>query len=156
MEKLIHSVYDRILGIMVTIIGIVMVCAVLLQISARYLPVAGLIWTEELARLTFIWFFFLSAALTLSKKKHLGIDFFYLKATKKLQYYLDILAQVVIFMFGIIITYYGIHLVGIVSIQKSPVLQLSLSYFYAAVPAAGVLFALISGLSIVKLYLMQK
>lgn len=156
MDNFIHIVYDKILGILVSFIGTVMVCAVLIQVAARYLPVVGFNWTEELARLTFVWFCFLATAYTLSKKMHLGIDYFYLKMSKKVQHFLDILAFAVVFAFGTILTYYGIFLLGIVSIQKSPVLQLSLSYFYAAVPVAGILFVVFSGLSIVKLCLKQK
>lgn len=142
MRSFITFIYDTVLGFAVKVIGIVMVLSVTVQIACRYFPMTPLRWTEELARLTFIWFCFLGAAMTLSRFKHLSIDFFYLKMSSRARYFLDLLTWAVVVGFSGVIGVYGIQLTRIVAMQKSPMLQLPMSYFYAAAPAGAVLFAI--------------
>ena len=52
---------------------------------------------------------------------------------------LDIVAHVVVLVFAVVVTYYGIKLLGIVKIQRSPMLRISMAYFYASVPFSGAL-----------------
>ena len=73
MEKFIHILFDVIIGFIVKIIGFVMIGAVLLQIAFRYLPISGMC-TDELGRLSFIWFGMLAMAITFIKGMHLSID----------------------------------------------------------------------------------
>ncbi len=141
MRAFIHFIYDTCLGFVVKVLGIAMVLSVVVQIACRYLPMTPLRWTEELARLTFIWFCFLGSAMTLSRLKHLTIDFFYLKMSAGSKYLLNILTWVVVIFFSVIIGLYGARLTGIVAMQRSPMLELPMSYFYAAVPVAALLFA---------------
>jgi TRAP-type C4-dicarboxylate transport system permease small subunit len=141
MQKLVFFIYDTCLGFFAKIIGLVMLLSVVVQIACRYLPMAPLRWTEELARLSFIWYCFIGAAATLAKRKHLTIDYFYLKLNKRMQKIFNTLSWIVVIGFSSALTVYGLHMVKVVSIQRSPMLDLSMSLFYAAVPAGCFLFA---------------
>ncbi len=141
MQKLIHFMYDTVLGFLVKLIGSIMVLSVIIQIACRYLPMTPLRWTEELARLTFIWFSFLGSAMTLSRLQHLSIDYFFLKLDERTQKLFNSFAWLVMAFFSTIIAFYGMRLTGIVAMQRSPMLQLPMSYFYAAVPVGGILLA---------------
>jgi len=136
-----HILFEVILGFLAKVFGGIMAVAVVVQILCRYLPL-NFAWTEELARLMFMWFSFTGAALTFGKNKHLSIDLLYLKFSPAVQRVLNIFGQLVIFAFSAIICYYGFHLLKIVSMQTSPMLRISMKYFYAAVPYGGLLFCL--------------
>jgi TRAP-type C4-dicarboxylate transport system permease small subunit len=134
MEKVIHIIFDVIIGFIIKIIGVVMITSVLLQIAFRYLPVSGTTWTEELGRLTFLWFCMLSTAVTFVKGQHLFIDYFYLKMNKFYQAVCDYVSLLLILLFSSIVTFEGIKLLEFVSKQHSPVMRLSFFWFYLSVP----------------------
>ncbi len=141
MKEKVELIYDKVLGMLVKILGIALVLIVLLQITARYLPTNAFIWTEEMARLLFLWFSFLGTGLTLTKKMHLGIDFFYDRLSKKGKVFAQYFGMIVMLGFSLVLVYFGFKLVSVVSIQRSPVFGLSMSLFYAPVPVAGLLFS---------------
>ena len=141
MQKIVFFVFDTCLGFLAKVIGSVMLASVVVQIACRYLPMTPLRWTEELARLTFIWYCFIGATTTLAKRKHLTIDFIYLKLSKHAQHVMDILTWLVVIVFSLPLTVFGIHMAKVVAIQRSPMLNLSMSIFYGAVPFGCGLFA---------------
>lgn len=138
-RKIDHLIFDTLLGFLAKVFGLVMVISVVIQIACRYLPMAPLRWTEEMARLTFAWFSFIAAVMTYAQNKHLSMDFFYRTMNEKVKRVLDIVAHVVVLVFAVVVTYYGIKLLGIVKIQRSPMLRISMAYFYASVPFSGAL-----------------
>ncbi|MCL2379982.1 MAG: TRAP transporter small permease [Treponema sp.] len=156
MEKFTHIVFDVILGLFIKIIGIAMVLSVLLQIASRNLNIAGILWTEEMGRLTFIWFCFLATAAAFEKGKHVSIDYFYMKMNKLFRTICDYLGLALILMFTMIIVVEGIRILEFVSIQHSPVMRLSFFWFYLSVPVGMGFILLFAILSFVKLILTTK
>ena len=148
MERLIHIVFDVIVGFVVKVVGVVMMVSVLLQIASRYLPFT-LGWTDEVARLMFVWFCMLSTAIAYEKGHHLCIDYFTLKMKRKLQVFLGYLSMLLVLAFSVVLTVKGIEILEIVSIQKSPVMQLSMSYFYASIPVGFGLVVIFSVLALI-------
>ena len=148
MEKYIHILFDRIIGFIVKIIGFVMIGAVLLQIAFRYLPISGM-WTDELGRLSFIWFGMLAMAITFIKGMHLSIDYFYLKMKKRTQVILDYIGLLLIFIFSSSSTVCGIWLLEFTSRQRSPVMQLSFFWFSLSLPVG---FGFISLFTLVAIF----
>jgi len=138
-KKIDRLIFDTLLGFLAKVFGIVMVLSVVVQIACRYLPMAPLRWTEEMARLTFAWFSFIAAVMTYAQNKHLSMDFLYRTMNDKTKHVLDIVAHAAVLVFSLVVTYYGIKLLGIVKIQRSPMLRISMAYFYASVPFSGVL-----------------
>lgn len=147
LDKVIHVMFDVIIAFFVKFIGIVMILSVLLQIASRYLPFS-LMWTDELGRLSFMWFCLLSTGIAFEKGNHLCIDYFYIKFGKKVRNVLDYLVLLIVLVFSVIISVNGYLLLEIVSVQKSPVMHLPMSYFYAAIPVG---FTLIIIFCILKL-----
>jgi TRAP-type C4-dicarboxylate transport system permease small subunit len=141
MQKIVFFIFDTCLGFLAKVTGILMLVSVVVQIACRYLPMAPLRWTEELARLTFIWYCFIGAATTLARRKHLTIDYIYQKLTRRAQHILDILTWIVVIGFSSALAVFGIYMVGVVAIQRSPMLDLPMSIFYGAVPFGCSLFA---------------
>ncbi|MCL1817465.1 MAG: TRAP transporter small permease [Spirochaetaceae bacterium] len=141
MQKIVFFIFDTCLGFLAKVVGSLMLVSVVVQIACRYLPMAPLRWTEELARLTFIWYCFIGAATTLARRKHLTIDYIYLKLSPRARHTLDILTWLVVIGFSSALTVFGIHMTKVVAIQRSPMLDLSMSLFYGAVPFGCSLFA---------------
>jgi TRAP-type C4-dicarboxylate transport system permease small subunit len=143
-KKFVHILYNVIMAKFVKVLGIVMVLSVLLQIAMRYTPTNPFMWTEELARLTFVWFCFMGATVGLVNKMHLSVDYLYTKVNERFKKILNYITWTLIIVFSGIITYYGILLVQMTYMQESPVMGLPLSFFYASVPVAGGLFIIYS------------
>jgi TRAP-type C4-dicarboxylate transport system permease small subunit len=146
--KYIHILFDVIIGFIVKIIGFIMIGAVLLQIAFRYLPFSGM-WTDELGRLTFIWFGMLAMAITFIKGMHLSIDYFYLKMKKRTQTILDYIGLLLILVFSGSSAIYGIWLLEFTARQRSPVMQLSFFWFSLSVPVG---FGFISLFTLVAIF----
>jgi TRAP-type C4-dicarboxylate transport system permease small subunit len=125
-----------------------MISAVLLQIVFRYLPFT-VMWTEELGRITFVWFCMLSMAITFVKGMHLSIDYFYLKMKHKTQAVLDYIVLLLILAFSFSSTVCGIWLLEFTARQTSPVLQLSFFWFSLSVPVGFGLVTVFTVLSLI-------
>ena len=141
MQKVIDVMIDRILGFVLKFVGTILVLDVLLQIAARYLPIT-VNWTDEVARLMFVWFAMLSMALTYAKNQHLCIDYFYLKFNLKTQVVFDYVSIILVLATSLVLAYTGIQVMNVVAMQKSSILNISMAYFYAAIPAGFAIVAL--------------
>ena len=155
LQILIDIMIDRILGAVLKVIGTVLVLDVVLQIAARYLPFE-VSWTDEIARLLFVWFSMLSMALTYAKNQHLCIDYLYLKCNIKSQIVFDYISIILVLITSLIFTYTGIQVVGVISRQKSSILHMSMSYFYAAVPVGFAIVALFNIFTLVDKFVKNK
>jgi TRAP-type C4-dicarboxylate transport system permease small subunit len=155
MEKVVHIIFDVIIGFIIKLIAFVMISSVLLQIAFRYLPITGTTWTEELGRLTFLWFCMLSTAVTFVKGQHLFIDFFYLKFPKIARIVCDYVSLLLVLGFSTLVTVNGIRLLEFVGKQHSPVMRLSILWFYLSVPVGCGLIMLFTILSLIDLIFLK-
>ena len=142
MKSLNRIVFDGVVSKLAKVIGLVMVTSILLQIASRMLLRVPFPWTDELARGTFIWFCFLGSALAMRQYAHLGIDFFRSKLNDRGQLVSDIVVSLCVIVFGAIVAYYGYALLGIVGRQRTPIMRISMQWFYLAVPLSGALLSL--------------
>ncbi|MCR4424923.1 MAG: TRAP transporter small permease [Firmicutes bacterium] len=78
---------------------IIMVSVVTLQIVMRYVVGKPLMWSEELARLSYAWFSYLGVALATSEQSHLRVSFFADKAPARVRRALTLFSQVIILLF---------------------------------------------------------
>ena len=136
-EKLEHAVKAA-LAVIVQILGIALLITVVIQIVVRYLPVT-VAWTDELSRFLFVWYAMLSIAMSYIEDKHLFLDILYSKLKPKTQHILDGISHILVLATAVLITWKGMQLLQIVKIQKAPILNISMAWFYAAVPI-GFLF----------------
>ncbi|RSL32117.1 TRAP transporter small permease [Salibacterium salarium] len=143
-DKTIDMIYNKVLAKIVILIGFVMILTILLQISARSFLPQSFSWTEELARLSFVWFCLLGSVMTLTNKMHLGVEYFYEKFNITLKKMTDCFIFLFIAFFGAILCYYGFLLVLNGWDQLTPVLRIPRSYFYMPMPIIGGLFFIYS------------
>lgn len=137
-----RSKIDRILGIVLAIIMAVMVLNVLWQVFSRFVVGAPSSFTDELSRYLMIWVGVLGAAYVSGKNMHVAIDVFRSKfgprtqtLLKKAVFVLIILFALSAFVIGGSRLVYITHILG----QRSPALQIPLSFVYVIIPISGIL-----------------
>ncbi len=136
-----HILFDVIVKTAVKIVGTVMLLCILIQIFSRLFLKVPFPWTDELSRGAFIWFCFLGAAMAMRQYAHLGIDYFRSKLGSGGQLISDIVVAASVVVFGVLVAYLGWKLLGIVGRQRTPVMRISMQWFYMVVPISGALLA---------------
>ena len=144
MDKFIDILYEKIIGNLIKVIGIIMAVTILVQIFSRAFMKVPFSWTEELSRITFMWFCFLGSGIAMKKKAHLGIDYFVKNLSSRFRYFNQIIINVLIGLFGFFMSYYGVNIARIMHKQVSSVMRIPMSYFYAVIPITGILFLILS------------
>jgi TRAP-type C4-dicarboxylate transport system permease small subunit len=144
MDKFIDVLYEKVIGNLIKVIGIIMAVTILVQIFSRAFMKVPFSWTEELSRITFMWFCFLGSGIAMKKKAHLGIDYFINKFSSRFRYYNQIVINVLIGVFGFFMSYHGMKIAKIMHKQVSSVMRIPMSYFYAVIPITGVLFLILA------------
>lgn len=129
----IFKVVDAFLSTVVKILGIALLVTVTLQVASRYLPFT-MVWTDEVSRLLFVWFSMLAIAVAYLENKHLTLDLVYDKLPPIIQKFCTVFSDVLVLATACLISYNGFKLLKTVAIQKSPITELPMSVFYAAVP----------------------
>jgi TRAP-type C4-dicarboxylate transport system permease small subunit len=150
MERLTNVLFEKIVGNIVKLLGGVLVLTILLQILARYAMNHPFSWTEEFSRLVFIWFCMLSSTITLKRKLHIGIDFVYNKLSLRSRKGLEIIIHLFIFLFGLLLLYYGSKLLLTTINQKTEILRWPSAVYFSSVPLVGMFYCLLSSVEILK------
>ena len=142
MTRFMSIVFDGVIVVVVKLLGIVLVLGILLQIFSRQALKIPFPWTDELARGVFIWFCFLGAVLAMRQYAHLGIDYFRAMLSERGQWLNDIIVSLVVIVFGALVAYFGYRLLGVVGRQRTPIMRISMQWFYLVVPLSGALLSL--------------
>ncbi|WP_017756228.1 TRAP transporter small permease [Calidifontibacillus oryziterrae] len=130
-----NNVVKYILYLLLTIL----IIAVFAQVVFRFVLEQPLAWTEELARYCLVWITFLGAAYAMSKKAHIGLEFFKDRLPKLGRDFLTILSALVSIAFFVILLVQGYELVNRSMAQLSPVLRLPMGVVYAVMPISAIL-----------------
>ena len=124
--------------ILVIVAFIIMILSVFSQVIARYVFNNSFRWSEELARYLQVWMILLCSSICLRKETHIVADY----VTHYLSYSVKIILKLLIYFFIMVylsyLTVYGFKIVGIISSQYSPALQLPMDIVYLAVPIGGI------------------
>jgi TRAP-type C4-dicarboxylate transport system permease small subunit len=115
------------------------VVVVFLQILARYVFKAPLVWTEEVARFAFIWLAFVGVAVTERQNAHFRITFLVEKAPPRLRYAIWALVELCILATLLLLFFEAVKYTEIGGHNVSAVMQLRLSYIYVSLPVFVVL-----------------
>ena len=142
MKTFMRLLCDLIIMTAVKAVGIAMLLSILIQIISRLFLKVPFPWTDELSRGAFIWFCFLGSAMAMRRHAHLGIDYFRSKLRKRGRLISDILVSLAVIAFGAAVCCLGIMLLEIVGYQLTPIMRISMKWFYLAVPACGGLMTL--------------
>lgn len=130
---------EKILKIIIVVCLMIMTGVVTLQILTRYFLQNPLGWSEEVTRYLFIYSTFLAASVGVRHGIHIGVDILTERISGVSKNILRFIVSVILFLFVLLLIYYG----SVLSIdnwaQKSPSLSLPMGMFYAAIPIGSLL-----------------
>jgi TRAP-type C4-dicarboxylate transport system permease small subunit len=135
---------DRLIGRVEAVVLAILVGAMtvvtFLQVFTRYVTEDPLIWTEELARYTFVWVTLIGGAAAVRTRGHFGLDILR-RFAPAFRAPLGALSTLVIFLFLALLFYTGILETRQASLQISHALGVTMNWAYLAIPV-GAGFAL--------------
>jgi TRAP-type C4-dicarboxylate transport system permease small subunit len=138
---------DRMINWLLALLMAAMVVVIAAQVWYRFVLNDPLSWSEELGRYLFVWISFLGAAAGVRYQVHLGIDLLPKMLSPSAYRAVVILMNVIIQVFLAVIIYWGFKILGIVRLQTSASMNISMLYPYLAVPV-GSIFMLVNSLRI--------
>ena len=121
----------------------IMIAVTFAQVISRYLLLAPLAWSEELARYCFVWIVFLGATLGLERGVHIGVDILTNLLPATLQRWLARLNEVLILAFTLTIIVASLPVIEANRLQYSPALGFQMAKIYLAIPLGMAVMALL-------------
>jgi TRAP-type C4-dicarboxylate transport system permease small subunit len=116
----------------------VQVMIIFSEVVCRYLLNSSLIWSEELARYLLVWIAFVGASIGLKRKGHFGVELLVMAFPRWARKFFAFVTLLVMFIFLGTVTVFGI-LMTVTADEVSTVMQMPMSYPYAAIPLGGLL-----------------
>ena len=108
-----------------------------LNVTMRYVFSRSIVWADEAARLSFIVFAFLAAALAVASRSHLAIDTVVARMPSVLRRVVIVATAIcAIALFGLLVVGGGRQAIANLA-QASPALRLPLGWVYMGIPVAG-------------------
>lgn len=110
-----------------------------LQVVSRYTGVIFIPWTEEVARLLFVWVVWLGAAAALIRGSHIRFDFVVDRLPARLRQSLEVAAQAGVALFLLVLIRYGYQVAASQASSTFLTFNLSVKYTYLSVVVGSVL-----------------
>jgi len=133
---------DRVCQTVVACLVVVMVAVVCAQVVFRYAIVRPIYWGDELSRYLFVWISFVGAAVAMGSRLHYGFDYLTEKCPPPVRRSISLLMTLLAVGFFMTCLVYGCESIRVVSVQRSPSLQLPMGWVYAALPVGSALMLL--------------
>lgn len=122
------AVIEKILTVIVAILGIALVSTVTLQILGRYILYRPYFWTEELSRFIFVAIIALGAPLAVRTNQFIRLDAFYMLLPVEKRKILIPVLNLLVAIFLFVVAYNAISLIRVGYLQKSAVLRIPMAY----------------------------
>jgi TRAP-type C4-dicarboxylate transport system permease small subunit len=122
----------------------VLVVDVFLGVFSRYVLHATFQWYYEVARLCFVWMVFLGAATAVRRGAHFRLHLLIDRFGPRLRHVTDLVVALLVLVFGSILVAGGVAMYPVARRQVTDSLELSMLWFYGALPIGGALMILFS------------
>jgi len=129
-----RSLVTRGLEGLCALLVVAMVVLLFIQVVGRYAFANPPDWTEELARMVFVYLTFVGGALAIVRNAHLRIESFHSRLSPRSKMSLDIALAMVGVIFLVTTLYFSIGLLGRLSHQPMSSVPISKAFMFAAVP----------------------
>lgn len=141
MEAIKH-VLDKILYWIVVVLFALLVVVVVWQVVTRSIMQSPSTWTEEGARITFVWLGLFAAAYVFGERGHVAVEVLVRKFPENVERVIAIIVQLLVLVFAVFILIWG----GYGAAQNAwnlhvSSLPLTVGQVYLALPVSGVLMA---------------
>ncbi len=121
-----------------------LVVDVFLGVWSRYVLHATFQWYDEVARLCFVWMVFLGAAVAVRRGAHFRLHHLIDRFGPRLRRATDLVVALLVIMFGGVLVAGGVAMYPLARRQVTDSLELSMLWFYGALPVGGALMILFS------------
>ncbi|AYO29784.1 TRAP transporter small permease [Biomaibacter acetigenes] len=119
---------------------LLMITVSFIQVVSRYIFNYSLSWSEEMARYLFVWIVFLGAPIVQDRNAHLGVDLLLSKFQGRAKVILQMLINIAIGIFTLVLIRTGAGLVLMTMDQPSAALKIPMAYIYFSIPlGAGIM-----------------
>lgn len=150
--KTVRSVLNKVLGGINVFLFAFMVVIGTYQISVRYLLNKPSTVSEELMTYSFSWMALFAAAYVFGKREHMRMGFLVDKLQTNTKRILDIIIEVIIFAFAVVVMLYGgVQITSLTMTQKTASLGIPMGYIYMIIPICGILIIVYSILNIIDI-----
>lgn len=136
---------DRILYWVTVVLFALLVIIVVWQVASRQIFDNPATWTEEGARLTFVWLGLFASAFLFGERGHIAVEYVARKLSEPGQRRLAITVQTLVLSFALVVLVWGgIRAAGNAWLQDLSALPFTLGQMYLALPVSGALMAFYS------------
>jgi len=136
------AVLDRALKYALTLLSVILTVSVFLQVLIRFVLKYPLPWTEEVARIAFVYCIFVGATIAVRENSHLHVDALLVILPKRVARAAMFLGMLLVGVFLVFVTWQGVVLVLATGVQMSPVMQVPFKYIYLILPVSGAIMLL--------------
>jgi C4-dicarboxylate transporter DctQ subunit len=130
---------SRLVESLVILIAAIIVTIVTAEVALRYLFSHSMIFTEELSRYLMVWIVFLGSALAIRDGSHIHIQILVKRLDSRMQQIVKLAAYALIIAFLVFITVEGLKILPRQLQQMCITIDISLFYFYLAIPVGSIL-----------------
>ena len=123
---------------------VALVVDVFLGVFSRYVLQATFQWYDEVARLCFVWTVFLGAAVAVRRGAHFRLHLLIDRLGATARRRADLLVTLVVIAFAAVLLAGGIAIAPLAQRQVTDALEISMLWFYGALPVGGALMILFS------------
>jgi len=140
---------------MIAIFLAVMISLVFMNVVLRYVFTIGFVWSEEIARLSFIFIVYLGSIEAMRDNRHLLIDTVLLKTPKPVQITLYALTQIIVIWMMIVLTRgaWALVLQNRYNVWIATGFPSFVVHFFGCIVGASVAF--ISGINLFRLFVLK-
>jgi TRAP-type transport system small permease protein len=118
---------------------VVLVADVFLGVWSRYVMHATFQWYDEVARLCFVWMIFLGAAAAVRRGAHFRLHLLIDRFAPATRRRVDLLVTLIVIAFAAVLVAGGIAILPVARRQVTDSLEISMLWFYGALPVGGAL-----------------
>ena len=120
----------------------VLVADVFLGVWSRYVMHATFQWYDEVARLSFVWMIFLGAAVAVRRGAHFRLSLLVDRLRPAARRRVELVVTLVVIAFAAVLVAGGIAILPVARRQVTDALEISMVWFYGALPVGGALMIL--------------
>jgi TRAP-type C4-dicarboxylate transport system permease small subunit len=135
--KVLNDIVEKVFMFFGVLLLGVFILSVFLQVVARNYLHLPLLWTDEVAVMSFIWSVYLGAAVAVRHKKHYVVELFP-ESWRRTNTILNLVADISVFSLMYVMTHHGWTFAMMGFSRFSTAIGMPKAYFFLSVPVAGV------------------
>lgn len=137
LSDVVNTVAEYFCAIALGIMSVVVFAQVIFRLTAGSLP-----WSEELARYLMIYMVYVGTSIGVKRGTHIAVEVIMDRCPATVQKIVEILVDLMMIAAFVILCYYGMKIVTLTMVQKSPAMQIKMGYVYLSMVVGGALMLL--------------